>query len=111
MIDLLSYSVILFYISTFNYFFMLYLKISLQNFAKSLLDVADNLGRASSVVKVRFSKIDVSEDSSGSVPLLNTLLEGVDMTNKQLADVIFLYYSFYLLVVYYFNITLVTMVF
>lgn len=62
-------------------------KFAIQNFAKSLLDVADNLGRASSVVKESFSKIDVSEDTSGSVPLLNTLLEGVDMTNKQLADV------------------------
>lgn len=58
-----------------------------QNFAKNLLDVADNLGRASSVVKDSFSKIDSSEDSAGAVPLLKTLLEGVEMTEKQLAEV------------------------
>lgn len=61
----------------------------LQNFAKSLLDVADNLGRASSVVKESFSKLDTSEDSSGAAPLLKTLLEGVEMTEKQLAEVKF----------------------
>lgn len=60
----------------------------LQNFAKSLLDVADNLGRASSVVKESFSKMDTSQDSVGAVPLLKTLLEGVEMTEKQLAEVI-----------------------
>lgn len=59
----------------------------LQNFAKSLLDVADNLGRASSVVKNSFSKIDTSKDTSGAVPLLKTLLEGVEMTEKQLIEV------------------------
>lgn len=59
----------------------------LQNFAKSLLDVADNLGRASSVVKDSYVKIDTSQDSAGAVPLLKTLLEGVEMTEKQLAEV------------------------
>lgn len=59
----------------------------LQNFSKSLLDVADNLGRASSVVRESFSKIDASKDSTGAVPLLKTLLEGVEMTDKQLAEV------------------------
>uniref|UniRef100_A0A1J3H1Y0 GrpE protein homolog n=1 Tax=Noccaea caerulescens TaxID=107243 RepID=A0A1J3H1Y0_NOCCA len=62
-------------------------KYAIQNFAKSLLDVADNLGRASSVVKESFSKLDTSEDSSGAAPLLKTLLEGVEMTEKQLAEV------------------------
>lgn len=62
-------------------------KFAVQNFAKSLLDVADNLGRASSVVKVSFSKIDTSKDTSGAVPLLKTLLEGVEMTEKQLIEV------------------------
>ncbi|XP_077221201.1 grpE protein homolog 2, mitochondrial-like isoform X1 [Tasmannia lanceolata] len=62
-------------------------KFAIQNFAKSLLDVADNLGRASSVVKDSFSKIDQSKDSAGAVPLLKTLLEGVEMTDKQLAEV------------------------
>ena len=52
-----------------------------------MLDVADNLGRASSVVKDSFSKIDESEDPSGAVALLKTLLEGVDMTEKQLMEV------------------------
>ncbi|KAF7144602.1 hypothetical protein RHSIM_Rhsim04G0016600 [Rhododendron simsii] len=62
-------------------------KFAIQNFAKSLLDVADNLGRASSVVKNSFSKIDTSKDTSGAVPLLKTLLEGVEMTEKQLIEV------------------------
>uniref|UniRef100_A0ACD5UKT1 Uncharacterized protein n=1 Tax=Avena sativa TaxID=4498 RepID=A0ACD5UKT1_AVESA len=60
---------------------------AVQNFSKSLLDVADNLARASSAVKESFSKLDTSEDSSGAVPLLKTLLEGVDMTDKQLGEV------------------------
>ncbi|KAL4580046.1 hypothetical protein LXL04_016221 [Taraxacum kok-saghyz] len=62
-------------------------KFAIQNFAKSLLDVADNLDRASSVVKESFSKIDTSGDTAGAVPLLKTLLEGVEMTEKQLAEV------------------------
>ncbi|KAL1202998.1 GrpE-like protein [Cardamine amara subsp. amara] len=62
-------------------------KYAIQNFAKSLLDVADNLGRASSVVKESFSKLDTSKDSDGAAPLLKTLLEGVEMTEKQLAEV------------------------
>lgn len=60
----------------------------LQNFAKSLLDVADNLDRASSVVKESFAKLDTSGDAAGgAVPLLKTLLEGVEMTEKQLSEV------------------------
>ncbi|KAH0906513.1 hypothetical protein HID58_038340 [Brassica napus] len=62
-------------------------KFAIQKFATSLLDVADNLGRASSVVKESFSKIDISKDSAGATPLLKTLLEGVEMTEKQLAEV------------------------
>ncbi|KAF5197965.1 Grpe protein-like protein [Thalictrum thalictroides] len=62
-------------------------KFAIQNFAKSLLDVSDNLGRASSVVKESFSKIDSSQDAVGAVALLKTLLEGVEMTEKQLAEV------------------------
>ena len=59
----------------------------LQNFAKSLLDVADNLGRASSVVKESFSKLDTTkEDLAGATPLLKTLLEGVEMTGKHLTS-------------------------
>lgn len=39
------------------------------------------------MVKERFSKIDETEDSSGAVPLLKTLIAGVDMTEKQLMEV------------------------
>ncbi|KAI3755896.1 hypothetical protein L1987_55705 [Smallanthus sonchifolius] len=63
-------------------------KFAIQNFAKSLLDVADNLDRASSVVKESFAKVDTSKDTAGAVPLLKTLLEGVEMTEKQLAEVL-----------------------
>ncbi|KAL2928186.1 GrpE protein-like protein 1 mitochondrial [Bienertia sinuspersici] len=62
-------------------------KFAIQSFAKNLLDVADNLGRAASVTKESFSKIDASEDTVGAMPLLKTLLEGVEMTEKQLAEV------------------------
>ncbi|KQJ96322.1 hypothetical protein BRADI_3g22430v3 [Brachypodium distachyon] len=62
-------------------------KYAVQGFSKSLLDVADNLSRASFVVKESFSKIDTSSDSSEAVPLLKTLLEGVEMTEKQLGEV------------------------
>ncbi|KAG8502793.1 hypothetical protein CXB51_000555 [Gossypium anomalum] len=62
-------------------------KFAVQNFAKDLLDVADNLGRASAHVKGSFSKIDESNDTAGAVPLLKTLLEGVEMTEKQLGEV------------------------
>ncbi|KAB8108183.1 hypothetical protein EE612_043603 [Oryza sativa] len=62
-------------------------KYAVQGFSKSLLDVADNLSRASSVVKESFSKIDTSNESAEAVKLLNTLLEGVEMTEKQLGEV------------------------
>ncbi|XP_042952712.1 grpE protein homolog 2, mitochondrial isoform X1 [Carya illinoinensis] len=62
-------------------------KFAIQSFAKSLLDVADNLERASLEVKKSFAKIDTSTDSAGAVPLLKTLLEGVEMTEKQLMEV------------------------
>ncbi|CAL0310917.1 unnamed protein product [Lupinus luteus] len=63
-------------------------KFAIQNFAKSLLDVADNLGRASSVVKESYSKIESPNDSVEAAKLLKTLLEGVEMTDKQLAEVL-----------------------
>ncbi|PIN26511.1 Molecular chaperone of the GrpE family [Handroanthus impetiginosus] len=62
-------------------------KFAIQNFAKSLLDVADNLNRASSAAKESFSKIDTSKDAAGAVQQLKTLLEGVEMTEKQLTEV------------------------
>lgn len=71
-------------------FTLTYLGNMWQSFAKSLLDVADNLERASLEVKKSFAKIDTSTDSAGAVPLLKTLLEGVEMTEKQLMEVIFL---------------------
>ena len=43
--------------------------------------------RASSVVKDNFSKIESPEESSEAAQLLKTLLEGVEMTEKQLAEV------------------------
>ncbi|KAL5220241.1 hypothetical protein ABZP36_024954 [Zizania latifolia] len=62
-------------------------KYAVQGFSKGLLDVADNLSRASSVVKESFSKLDTSNDSTEAVKLLKTLLEGVEMTEKQLTEV------------------------
>ncbi|CAA3032486.1 Molecular chaperone of the family [Olea europaea subsp. europaea] len=62
-------------------------KFAIQNFSKSLLDVADNLGRASSAAKESFLKIETSNDDAGAVSLLKTLLEGVEMTEKQLIEV------------------------
>ncbi|KAK1421862.1 hypothetical protein QVD17_24545 [Tagetes erecta] len=62
-------------------------KFAIQSFAKSLLDVADDLGRASSAVKDRSIKIDTAEDPAGALPLLKTLLKGVEMTEKQLLEV------------------------
>uniref|UniRef100_A0A803LXZ3 GrpE protein homolog n=1 Tax=Chenopodium quinoa TaxID=63459 RepID=A0A803LXZ3_CHEQI len=62
-------------------------KFAVQSFAKNLLDVADNLGRAASVTRESVNKIDVSQETVGAMPLLKTLLEGVEMTEKQLAEV------------------------
>ncbi|GAV85870.1 GrpE domain-containing protein [Cephalotus follicularis] len=62
-------------------------KFAIQNFAKGLLDVADNLGRASSSVKESLVKIDASIDAAGAAPVIKTLLEGVEMTEKQLLEV------------------------
>lgn len=72
----------------------------LQNFAKSLLDVADNLGRASSAAKESFSKIDEPEDAGGAFQQLKVLLQGVEMTEKQLLEVIvslsqYFFFSFF----------------
>ncbi|KAL0306323.1 UNVERIFIED_CONTAM: GrpE protein2, mitochondrial [Sesamum radiatum] len=51
-------------------------KFAIQNFAKSLLDVADNLGRASSAARESFSNFDASKNTDGTVQQLKTLLEG-----------------------------------
>ncbi|KAK4439757.1 GrpE protein2, mitochondrial [Sesamum alatum] len=60
---------------------------AIQNFAKNLLDVADNLGRASSAARESFSNFDASKDTDGAGQQLKTLLEGVEMTEKQLSEV------------------------
>lgn len=57
---------------------------NLQDFAKSLLDVADNLGRALEIVQKSTSTAD---DAEANAKLLKSLLEGVEMTDKQLMKV------------------------
>ncbi len=60
----------------------------MQNFAKGLLDVADNLGRAAAAVPEEFRKSDGSgEEPSGAAKILISLLLGVEMTEKQLIQV------------------------
>ncbi|KAF5478975.1 hypothetical protein F2P56_005491 [Juglans regia] len=59
-------------------------KFAIQSFAKNLLDVADNLERAS--LEVTFAKLDTSTDSAGALPLIKKLIEGVEMTEKQLLE-------------------------
>ncbi|XP_054797534.1 uncharacterized protein LOC129302650 [Prosopis cineraria] len=61
--------------------------LELQKFAKSLVDVANNLGRASSVAKDKFLSIDAFKKSEEAVPILKTLLEAVEITEKQLDEV------------------------
>lgn len=56
---------------------------NVQDFAKSLLDVADNLGRALEIVR----KSESSADAEANGKLLKSLLEGVEMTDKQLIKV------------------------
>jgi hypothetical protein len=59
----------------------------LQNFAKSFLDVADNVDRDSSIVKKSVSKINTLSDSSEASKYLKTLLEDLKMIEKQLLEV------------------------
>ncbi|XP_071730241.1 grpE protein homolog 1, mitochondrial-like isoform X3 [Rutidosis leptorrhynchoides] len=61
-------------------------KIAIQIFPMSLLDVADDVDRASLVLKESIAKIDTSKDSARDVPILKTLLEGVEMTKKSLSE-------------------------
>lgn len=75
----------------------LFVSIILQNFAKALLDVADNLGRASTAAKESFSKIDAPEDTVGATQQLKVLLEGVEMTEKQLLEVIIFWAQYFAL--------------
>jgi len=60
----------------------------MQGFAKGLLDVADNLGRATEAVPQSFRQVNsASKDPSGAAKLLTSLLQGVEMTEKQLQQV------------------------
>eukprot|EP01064_Diplonema_japonicum_P037179 TRINITY_DN8644_c0_g1_i1.p1 TRINITY_DN8644_c0_g1~~TRINITY_DN8644_c0_g1_i1.p1 ORF type:complete len:219 (+),score=72.58 TRINITY_DN8644_c0_g1_i1:52-657(+) len=54
-------------------------KYALKNFAKDLLDVADNLDRASSAV---------TEEESAAHPTVGNLKKGVDMTNHSLHKIL-----------------------
>ncbi len=72
----------------------------LQSFAKGLLDVADNLGRAAAAVPEEFRKSDGPEDPSGAAKLLISLLLGVEMTEKQLIQVSCFHPAFSLQVVW-----------
>lgn len=58
--------------------------LNLQDFAKSILDVADNLGRALEIVQKSSSSAD---DAEANAKLLKSLTEGVEMTDKQLLKV------------------------
>ena len=58
---------------------------NVQDFAKSLLDVADNLERALEIVR----KSESSAGAGAKAKQLKSLLEGVEMTEKQLMKVRF----------------------
>lgn len=57
---------------------------AVQGFAKSLLDVADNLERAAGAVPTDAVTLDSNLSVEEVVKHLRTLLEGVQLTNKQL---------------------------
>lgn len=59
----------------------------IQSFAKGLLDVADNLSRAAAAVPEKIAKSNAADDPTGTVKLLQSLLQGVEMTEKQLLQV------------------------
>ena len=56
-------------------------KFAIQGFCKDLLDVADNLGRATSTVD-----IDATNDAEKTKAMLMSLHEGVLMVEKQLSS-------------------------
>lgn len=62
-------------------------KFAIQGFAKALLDVADNLSRATGAVPEGIAKVNPADDASGNIKVLQTLLQGVEMTEKQLLQV------------------------
>jgi molecular chaperone GrpE len=60
-------------------------KYGVQNFAKDILDVADNLERAMGTVPEAMRML--GEDPSGSETALVSLYEGVNMTEKQMQSI------------------------
>jgi molecular chaperone GrpE (heat shock protein) len=60
---------------------------ALQGFAKSLLDVADNLERAAGAVPTEALQQDSKLPAPEIAKHLRTLLQGVQMTDKQLTAV------------------------
>lgn len=62
-------------------------KYAIQDFAKSLLDVADNLGRAIATVPVQIRNEALANDESDTAKFLKSLLEGVMMTEKELMKI------------------------
>lgn len=59
---------------------------AVQSFAKSLLDVADNLERAAAAVPAEALQPGDSFSAADVAKYLRTLLEGVQLTDKQLAE-------------------------
>ncbi|KAJ7960829.1 GrpE protein-like [Quillaja saponaria] len=77
-----------FAIQVFVQHFYLSASVLLSKFCKKFIRCCRQFGKSFFRLSKRvFSKIDASKDSAGAVPLLKTLLEGVEMTEKQLAEV------------------------
>lgn len=62
-------------------------KHAVEVFATDLLDMADSLGHTATIVPETARKETLGGDSSGNAKLLKSLLEGVDMTQKQLMKI------------------------
>ena len=76
------------YFHTFNIFFLsLFLTLKQQSFAADLLDMADNLHRTAAIVPESFRKDVLANDTSSNAKLLVSMLEGVNMTEKQMLKV------------------------
>jgi molecular chaperone GrpE len=65
---------------------------AIKSFAKSLLDVSDNLSRALQAVPKETLEQPIDEESptSSSLSVLKTLYEGIDMTDKGLTKAFFM---------------------
>ena len=71
-------------------FLSLLLTLKKQSFAADLLDMADNLHRTAAIVPESFRKDVLANDTSSNGKLLTSMLEGVNMTEKQMLKVGFL---------------------